>query len=207
MLKNSSAIFALSGAILGSLLTGLIGYVSITKQTKLRLVEKVLDRKTEAHEELINFIGVMRTTVQLGGVTDGGELKRCPLALFSRKNFGDFLSEFSRVQNLFDRWLSSDIKREISLFMDYLVHLNEYSGNASDDALQVVGVIIKNDFFTFADELDRYAHVFFNKDMLSLKYKTDSEWSKHSVDVTYQKLAETLLFKNKKKILDIFNAS
>jgi len=59
--SNTSAIFAIAGAILGSSITGFLSYLSKTKEARLRLIEKVLDKKLDAHESLINIVGLIRS--------------------------------------------------------------------------------------------------------------------------------------------------
>ncbi len=59
--NNASAVFAL----LGVLVTGLVSSLSITKEAKLRLVEKILDKKLKAHEHVITIANQMRTMVAL----------------------------------------------------------------------------------------------------------------------------------------------
>lgn len=39
--------------------TGIINYVSKTKESKLRLTEKLLDKKLMAHESLINIANLI----------------------------------------------------------------------------------------------------------------------------------------------------
>ncbi|BCD98108.1 hypothetical protein [Marinagarivorans cellulosilyticus] len=203
--SNASAIFAIFGAILGSLVTGFLSYLSKTKEAKLRITEKVLDRKLDAHESLINLVGLIRSMVLLGGEDDKNELKRCPLIMNSKENMNDFLDQFMSVQNNHDRWLSSEIKREISFFLDYFINLNECSRDATDEGLQAAGVLIRKDFIDISLRIENSAHVFFNKDLLKLKYKTDRDWHKHSKEKTLEGLNKTEFFKNKQKIMSMLN--
>ena len=203
LIKNASAVFALIGALMGTFITGVITYKTKTKEAKLRITEKLLDRKLAAHESLINTVGIIRSMVLLGGEDERGELLRCPLIMESRKNMDDFLAHFNKVQNESDRWLSTKLKKEISFFLDYFVNLNVHSKNGTDEALQSVGAIIRNDFIDIALELENCAHEFFNNDMLKLIYKTDRGWHKYSNDLTIKKLNETEFYKNKSEILKI----
>jgi len=201
--NNAPAIFALAGVIFGTLATGFINYMSVTKEMKLRLTEKLLDKKLEAHESLLNIVVLIRTMVLAGGEDRIGELKRHPLIMDSTKNMNDFLDQFNAVHNTAERWLSSPIKREVSFFLDYFVNLNEFARTANDEALQEAGSVIRNDFIDIALRLENCAHDFFNKDMLRLNYKTDREWHKFPVEETLRKLDETQFYKNKKLIIKI----
>lgn len=204
LIKNASAIFALIGAILGTTITGTITYATKTKEAKLRITEKLLDKKLAAHESLINLVSIIRTSVILGGEDENGELNRCPVIMQNRKNMDDFLALFNKVHNESDRWISSHLKREVSFFLDYFVNLNEDSRGATDEALQIAGSIVRSDFVEISLELENCAHEFFNNDMLKLKYRTDREWHKYPKDVTMKKLNETDFYKNRLQVKNIF---
>ena len=92
--ENASAIFALLGVVSGSLFTGIFGYISKSRETKLRITEKVVDRKLQAHDNLIDFIGQIRTMVLLDGWDGERELKRTPLTMFGQQELSDFLVNF-----------------------------------------------------------------------------------------------------------------
>ncbi len=203
--SNAPAIFALAGVIFGTLVTGMISYLSVTKEMKLRLTEKLLDKKLAAHESLLNIVGLIRTMILAGGEDEKGELKRHPLIMDSKVHMSDFLDQFNAVHNTAERWLSSPIKKEVSFFLDYFVNLNEHSRNSSDEALRESGVIIRDDFIDIALRLENCAHVFFNKDMLKLNYKTDRNWHKYSTKETLKKLDETEFYKNKKRVMNILH--
>lgn len=193
--KNASAIFALLGVISGSLLAGIFGYLSKSRETKLRITEKVVDRKLQAHDNLIDFLGQIRTMVLLGGWDGENELKRTPLIMIGQQELSDFLVNFSNMRNSSERWFSFGLKREISLFLDYVVSLNELVRTASDEMLQEIGGLIRYDFIEFALKIESSAHDFINKDLLSLDHKTDMKWHKYKPDETIKRLGDTRLFK------------
>ncbi len=193
--KNASAIFALLGVISGSLLAGVFGYISKSRETKLRITEKVVDRKLQAHDNLIDFIGQVRTMVLLGGWDGERELKRTPQTMIGQQEFSDFFVSFSSMRNSSERWFSFGVKREISLFLDYVVSLKELVRTASDEQLQEIGSLIRYDFIEFAVKIEDSAHDFINKDLLKLNHKADRKWHKYKPDETIKKLCETRLFK------------
>ena len=198
--QNASAIFALLGGISGSLLTGLFVYISKSKETKLRVAEKIVDRKLQAHDSLIDMVGLIRTMVLLGGWDGERELKRTPQAMLGQQEFSDFLVSYSNMRNSSERWFSFNLKREISLFLDYIVTLKELVRTASDEKLQEVGSLIRYDFIEFAVKIEDSAHVFINKDLLTLSHKTDRKWHKYKPDDTIKKLNDTRLFKLRETI-------
>ncbi|SFI66416.1 hypothetical protein SAMN05216206_2690 [Pseudomonas guineae] len=198
--KNASAIFALLGVISGSLLTGVFSYISKARETKLRITEKVVDRKLQAHDNLIDFLGQIRTMLLLGGWDGEKELKRTPLPMNGQQELSDFLVNFSSMRNSSERWFSFGLKREISLFLDYVVSLNELVRTASDEKLQEIGALIRYDFIEFAVKIEDSAHDFINKDLLKLDHKTDRKWHKYKPEETIKKLGDTRLFKFRETI-------
>lgn len=49
LVKNASAVFAIIGGLLGAIVTGLFGFYGKSRETKLKLAEKIVDKKLEAH--------------------------------------------------------------------------------------------------------------------------------------------------------------
>ena len=198
--ENASAIFAIIGALAGSLLTGVISYFSMTKEAKLRVVEKIIDKKLDAHEQLINVIGQIRTMVLLGGSDGERELRRCPAIMMGQAEMSTFLETFSEMRNKSERWLSFEVKREISLFLDYLVNIKDMSKDSTDEAMQETGAILRYDFIELSLKLENAAHDFFNHDLVKLNHKTDRKWHKYPVEETMKKLEDTELFKKRETI-------
>ena len=203
LIDNATAVFALIGAFSGAIITGIINFSLKKRETRLRITEKLLDKKLEAHETLIEITNVIRSMVLLGGKDHNDELKRSPLIMQSRKNMDDFLTELTKAQAKADRWLSVDAKREVSLFLDYFVNLNEYSLKSSDKALQEAGVLVRDDFIHFALRLENCAHDFFNRDLMKLKFRTDREWHKYPKEKTLEELGKTELYKQKQKVIEV----
>lgn len=203
LMKNASAIFALAGVLSGALITGAISYLLKTKETRLRLTEKVLDRKLGAHERVIDIANLLRSMVIIGGDDNDGELKRTPMILKNRKNMDDFMAEFMKMQTEADRWLSARVKREISLFIDYFVNVYEHFRYSTDESIQEAGVFVRNDFIDFSLRIENVAHEFFNNDLLKLRFKTDRDWHKYPKEKTFRELDKTEFFKRKDEIISV----
>lgn len=201
--KYSTAMFALSGVVVGALIPAIFNLFSITKETKLRLIEKVLNKKLEAHEHLITVANQMRTMVALGGPDQDGELKRTPALMETQENFSNFLVDYTVMQTKCDRWFNSKLKREMSLFLDYLVNLRDACREADEINLKEAGSIIRNDFIEFSSRLEDVAHEYFNNDLLRLSYKTDRKWHKHPKEKTLAELNKTVFFQRKQEIINI----
>ncbi|OBT08550.1 hypothetical protein A9264_04770 [Vibrio sp. UCD-FRSSP16_10] len=98
LIKNASAVFAILGVLLGAIVTGLFGYFGKSRETKLKLAEKIVDKKLDAHDQIINLANSMRTMCVVEGDHEGTELPRYPALFANRHQFDDFLSYLSQVQ-------------------------------------------------------------------------------------------------------------
>lgn len=201
--SNASAVFALSGAIAGALITAFFAFISKSREVKLRVAEKIIDKRITAHESTLRLCKTIRTMVLLGGKDHEGDLKRTPCILQSRENLDTFLFEFTNIQNEADSWLSTPVLKELSLFLDYFVNLNEELSFASDKALQEVGVFIRNDFITFSNDLERLTYKFFSNDLLRLKIDRNRDWHKYPREMTISRLHSTEFFRRKAELLEI----
>src|SRR5437899_239904 len=121
---NASAIFGLVGAIVGAGLSLLGTWRQSRKELQGRLWEKVLDRRIEAHERIVQFSKSLRAMVFLGYRDESGELARAPALLNSdeafRQWYADFLETFGRSST----WLSTELTRELNFLQDYIVNLD-----------------------------------------------------------------------------------
>ncbi|AWB66145.1 hypothetical protein C2869_06695 [Saccharobesus litoralis] len=127
LVKNASAVFAIIGGLLGSIITGFFGVYGKSRETKLKLAEKIVDKKIEAHDQIINLTNFMRVMCVVEGTPKGNELPRYPAFLKSRDAFDDFWFQLGKVQSQSDRWLSAELKRELYFCVDYLVTLHKWT--------------------------------------------------------------------------------
>ena len=139
----------------------------------------------------------MRTMVALGGPDHKGELKRTPALMETQESFQNFLIDYTVMQTKCDRWLTSKVKREISLFLDYLVNLRDACRQYEELNMQEAGSIIRDDFVQFSSRIETVAHEYVNNDLMRLSHKTDRDWHKYPIDITNKKLNETIFFQNK----------
>ena len=200
LVQNASAVFTIIGVLLGSVVTGAFGYFSKSRETKLKLAEKIVDKKLEAHDQIINLANSMRTVVVVDGQCDDVELPRYPALFSSRDKFDEFLTYLSQVQSKSERWLSAELKRELCFFIDYIVTLRKWTENVDDFGLPRLGVALRNDFIDMSSRIEDAAHEFINNDVVKLKFKTDRRWHKFSPNKTEELFSSTILMKRKSEL-------
>ena len=203
LVKNASAVFAILGAFIGSIVTGLFGYFGKSREIKLKLAEKIVDKKFEAHGQIINLAILMRTMCVVEGEHEGTELPRYPTLFTSRKQFDDFLSYLSQVQSESERWLSAELKRELCFFIDYLVTLRKWTEQVNDIGLLRLGVALRNDFIDISGRIEDAAHDFINNDVVKINFKTDRRWHKFQPEETEKMFSETVLMMRKSEMQSI----
>ncbi|MGF1679658.1 hypothetical protein [Photobacterium minamisatsumaniensis] len=198
--KNASAVFAILGVLLGAIVTGLFGYYGKSRETKLKLAEKFVDKKLEAHDQIINLANSMRTMVVVEGEHEGNELPRYPALFSNRQQFDDFLSYLNQVQTQSERWLSAELKRELCFFIDYIVTLRKWTEQVNDIGLPRLGVALRNDFIDISGRIEDAAHDFINNDVVKINFKTDRRWHKFKPEETERMFSRTVLVRRKPEL-------
>ncbi len=123
--KNAPALFVLVGTLLGTLISATTTWLVIGRQTRLRLKEKCLDRRFEAHEKIMQFAQLVRTMTLSSGLESNGEPARHPAFLNSKEEFENGFDSFCATMGVTCSWLRNDLTREMNLFQDYLIELCE----------------------------------------------------------------------------------
>ncbi len=165
--ENASAIFTLVGTIAGAVLS----YFGIRSQQKRevqgRLWKKVLDRRIDAHEEVIQLVKQLRTMISFDEIDEDGELKSSPAVLSSREAFEQWYHQFLDVFSRRSTWLSTDLTRELNLLQDYSINLHNYLCRLDSTAFPRAGNILRGDFIKFSDQIEKLAFTFFSSDLSS----------------------------------------
>jgi len=203
ILTNPSAIFAILGTLAGAALTFFGTWILQNQEVKNRLLEKVLDRRIQAHENIIELSKLLRSMVSLGYEEKDGQLARTPILMTSKESFDGFLKQFYKTGTESSTWLSTKVTREYNFVQDYLVNLNEFVTNMDSENFPEVGKLIRQDFIDFSSNLEKFSFEFFTTDLTKLKMNDLSKWHKYPVEVTQKRLAETQFFNRKDDIAKI----
>ena len=197
---NATAIFTLVGVALGAIATGASNYLVKSKESKLRLIEKLLDKKLQAHDEFITLISIVRQIVELDRFNDRGERLSLPIVARSKDELADFQVKYMSFLINNERWLSLRLKRECNIFLKYLQEIRTISDGVSDKQFQNMTIIPKHDFKYFSYYLEDIAHDYFNNDIAKLKFKTDRGIEHYSKWRVNRRLKSTELYKSRNSI-------
>ncbi len=204
--KYSTALFTLAGALLGALASFLTASVMAQKEIRLRLREKLLDRRIEAHERIIELSHSMRAMRALGGLDNEGELARAPAVLISKEVFDEWFMYFYKIMTTTSNWLGTSLTHELNLLQDYLVNLNEFLRQVPVENYPRVGQIIRQDFISFSASIEKLAFEFFTNDLEKLRISPLPKWHKYPVKETEKRIQDTDLFKHRDELQALVHA-
>lgn len=201
--QNASAVFALLGAVGGAVLSFLSAWLITKRDYNLRLWDKLLDRRIQAHEAIIEMAMEMRLMVGLGGADEHGEVLRAPRILISRQVFEEWFTRFTLLTQEKSTWLSTTAKRELNFAQDYLVNLHMYLGEAPDENYLKIGRIVRLDFIDISSQLEKKAFQFFQKDIRRLRLNDLNDWHKFPLEKTQERLTKTNLLTRREEVLQL----
>lgn len=196
LLKNSSAVFALIGALGAGILSFVSALVVKRREFNFSLMGKMLDRRISAHERVITLATEMRVMSLLGGVTPDQEPIRTPQIMLSLDEFTDWLHRFTTMCLEGTSWLSTDAKREFNLVQDYLVTLHSHLEGVPSESYPALGALIRQDFIDLSSSLEKAAFSFFQKEIRTLSPGNLDEWHKYQKEETIRRLEATVLAKS-----------
>ena len=192
---NASALIGLFGVITGAVVTFLAGWALRKRDYDLRLWDKLIDRRIDAHERLISHAHEMRVMVARNGVDEGGEVLRYPEVLCSRDVFEDWFANTIKSICFASTWLSTPAKREANFLQDYLVTLHINLGAVPSSRFPDVGLIVRQDFLDMSSSLERISYLFFDRDLRKLRLSNLNDWHKYPRQQTEKRLKETHLLR------------
>jgi hypothetical protein len=216
--QNLSVVFALLGVMIGALFSFVTMWITKNREIQLRLLEKVLDRRIDAHEKCLDLVVSLRSSTQVFGTfvddnsgiqkilplaaNDGG-LATIPLIFTSKTKYQEFHAiELKKVVERFT-WLSVALKREVSFLLDYLVNLDQLLVSMPDENYDIAGILVKTDLIEMAGKMEVLINDFFTKELLSFKLVTLKQHHKYSKTETIARLNQTALHLNRGKIEEL----
>lgn len=201
--------FILGTGFVGGIVSYFFNYILSSKlknkEARLKIIiDKFLDRKIGAYDKVIDFVNLTRTmSVFENNKIDDLNVNfdkydyplRYPIALGSNKNFSEYEVEFLNLNNIYGRWLNTNITRELNFLQDYIVTLDSLIKNLNDSEIREVGVTIRQDFIDIASNLEKLSFDFYSNGIFKLKIEDKNEWHKYKKEETYERFDNTMLSK------------
>jgi hypothetical protein len=192
---NTSALIGVCGVVIGAVVTFLASWALRKRDYDLRLWDKLIDRRIDAHEKLINHAHQMRVMIARNGFDESGEVIRYPQVLSSRDVFEDWFADTIRSIGSASTWLSTPAKCEANFLQDYLVTLHINLRSVPSSRFPDVGLIVRKDFIDMSSNLERISYIFFDRDVRKLRLNNLNDWHKYPRPQTEKRLNETNLLR------------
>jgi len=203
LLKNDVVILML-GIVIGGIMIAFSTYLQNRSNTKLKILEKLIDKKMEAHGALIDVLKSMRyTVVQNEDIPD----ERYPIMFTNQDAFDEWHVNFTHIINVYLHWFDHKLRGELYFIQDYLFNLLIQLKNCNEKQYEAIGIIVKLDFFSLASSLERRAFSFFNKGIRMSKNLDLEKRQGIGRKKTAKRLNRTELFRRKGDIDKIKNES
>lgn len=158
------------------------------KETLLKISEKILDKKLEAHENVLQLAKYLRSTISDNKFTLERELITYPIILANKENYLDWKKDLFIKSNSNSHWLSNDVIKEIYFIQDYFVNLDKTLENIPDENIEKIGIILKNDFVNLSNNLEKSILKYFEKGWKDLKTVSINEKYKLPKNVSLERL-------------------
>ncbi|MCA1492694.1 hypothetical protein I6F11_17375 [Ensifer sp. NBAIM29] len=200
MKDNSSAVFAMLGALMSAGVSFGSAWFLRRQDHSLRLWEKIAERRIQAHEYLLDQSMAMRVMTALPAADEKGEVIRFPNVMMSKDTFETFFSKFATGFLTASTWYTTEVTREANFVQDYLVTLHQTLRQVPTELYPNVGLIIRQDFIDLSSSLERKVSSFFAEDIRALRVGRHGQWHKYKRTQTERRLNATILLINQAEI-------
>lgn len=204
--KYFTSIIAVMGTLSGILVTQIFNIFSKNKDYNLKVSEKILDKRIDANESILEISKRMRaiTAINKDSGNFDSPVETYPIIFESKKDFNDFFNEFSRVLNSKSHFLSIELFRYLNFVQDYFLTIDQWFRDSDGNDFPRIGIVIKEDLIDFSSQITNHAMLFFEKGAYEKKYINQSrKYHKYTKEKTDLLLSNTLLI-SKQEELDKF---
>jgi len=191
------ALIAFGGVVIGGTITGITNFIITKKSTQLRLVEKIFDKRIQAHEEVLKIPQALNTMINTYQVDDFNNIISYPFILNSLADYEIFKNVIyeSTIKNM--HWLDIELIRELNYLQDYIATLDLNIKELPESQYIKIGLIIKQDFIGLSMALNKQIEKFFEINIYSVNANPSKGHHKYPLQETMGRLNSTLLSKNK----------
>jgi hypothetical protein len=190
---NATAILALVGVLIGAGVSFLNAWIMRNRDLNLKVWEKFLDRRINAHESVVQLALKMRVMVTFEKFDSSDELIRAPEVMMSKRAFDRWLEEFTRKSLPATTWLSPAVKRELYFVQDYLVTLHTHLSGIPSPSVATVGSFLRQDFIDLSSSLEKVAFEHFGTEATKRRLYDLTEHYKYPREETDRRFQNTVL--------------
>jgi hypothetical protein len=200
---NIGTILALLGVVIGAALSFISTWILRQREFKLRLLEKIIERRIQAHEQMARLAGSLSQRHIYGYYERGEDVDaqrvRVPDLMMSVKSFLNWREGFSEAYRQCKFYLAPDIRREVRLLYDYLFELDKVLVKGNPENIWAVGLALCDDFTDFASRIEGLAVSFLTRSVQKERFKAQPGYA-YSLSETKRRLTGTTLMSNRQEI-------
>lgn len=164
-------IIGLIGLIIGSILTFFFTSNIKNKETKLKISEKLIDKRIDAHEQVLKLAKLMRSSHTENQFNSEKELITYPLIFLTQDNYRDWRANYFLITNEYSHWLTIPVLNELFYIQDYIINLDKTLENVHEENFKAIGIILKMDFIEMSTSLEKQVVKYFEKGWINLSIK------------------------------------
>ncbi|PCH70061.1 MAG: hypothetical protein COC06_06055 [Bacteroidales bacterium] len=198
-----SAGIALMGVLIGIIVTTIVNWKIKTKESRLRILEKLYDKRLIAHESFLRIPKLLRTTVSTKNIDENNYFITYIGILNDKKMYENFLGEFYESMNFNSHWFNNDLKKEVWFAQEYLQNVDSLLSQISDENCIKLATMLKSDFTSLANRLEEKTLEFLQTDIQKINIKNKEKDSEFSVSEKQKRFSETDLVKLKNEINEL----
>lgn len=184
-----TAFIGIFGVIIGGILTFILNKNLKKDETKLKLIEKLIDRRFEAIDEIFEISKLMKTTVSAEVISKADKFGTFVAILDCLKVYIDFKFKFYKLYNKSSHFLPIELKNELFLIQEYIFNLDRIALEIPDKRFHEIGFELKEDFLEFSNKLEKLCLNFLEKSANNLNVKFESK----EISLSDKERAEILL--------------
>jgi len=201
---NISAVFTLLGVVVGSLLSFLSTSALRMREARLRVTEKIIDQRIQAHEEIARWATSLSNGYGVGHYRDAERTSVfAPGFMLSSDKFGEWKQEFSEIWDRYGFWISAGLHRELRLLSAYVQELSKILAHGYPENIWIVGVMIYEDFPAFMMQIQNQCYRYLTSDALMLRAPSQRVTLAPEAEAAIKRkreLAHTVLFSQRERI-------
>lgn len=198
-----SAGIALLGVLIGIIVTTIVNWRIKTKESRLRILEKLYDKRLNAHESFLRIPKLLRTSVSTKKI-DGNNCFITYIGILNdKKLFENFLGEFYESVNFNSHWFNNDLKKEVWFAQEYLQNVDSLLSQISNENCVKLATILKSDFTSLANRLEEKTLEFLQTDIQKINIKNKEKYFEFSPEEKQKRYSETDLVKRKDEINEL----
>ena len=194
------AAIGLFGVVLGVVVSNIISWKLKSKESRLRIKEKIFDRRLKAHEEILEITKLLRTMVSSHEIDQKSYFITYPGVLSSKKDFENFIWKFHNAVNFNSHWLEWELRKEIFYAQDYIQNVQKHLNEIPDEKIIEYAKLLKTDFKSLADILEEKTINFLLIDIHKINIDPKNRKFQYSTSERKRKINNTELIKKLNEI-------